>query len=416
MYWKNLKRSILMFALLPLTAYTICHETTFENINIDSIVSKAVSKQLEQETIDLKVNSIVNERLESYIVEQRKRYLFIFVFVLFVLIVFGCVVPMVNNRQREKAYEELIVKMLSQIRFKEDIVDTEDKLSKLMSQALNEKDVDKQIDMFTHILNISPKNITALNGRSLAFLSKNDFENALKDIGFAIELDSLFDFLYITRGLIYYMSKTYDKAIVDLNKAIELNPYCEYTYWFRGNIFYDTKEHDKAMADYNKSIELRPDFAEAYNSRGYAYGIDYEKSLADYNKAIELKPDMSIAYNNRGWVYNQKGNYDLAIVDFNKAIELDPENPNPYNHRGFAYLKKKMYDNSITDYNKAIELKPEYAEAYYNRSLYYAIKDDFRNAFENLSKGLELAKEQCDDDLSDKIEKKMTEVKEKLKK
>ena len=129
-----------------------------------------------------------------------------------------------------------------------------------------------------------------------------------------------------------------------------------------------------AIEDFTKAIELRPNYAEAYNTRGFASNMlgNYQQALVDCNKAIELKPDFALAYNNRGNAHNELKNYQQAIADFDKAIELNPNNAFVYSSRGRANNALENYQQAFADFYKAIELNPDFAAAYNNNADRYS--------------------------------------------
>jgi tetratricopeptide (TPR) repeat protein len=57
---------------------------------------------------------------------------------------------------------------------------------------------------------------------------------------------------------------------------------------------------------------------------------DYDRAIADYNQAIQSNPNFANAYDSRGYAYAGRGDYDQAIADCNEAIRLDPNYAAPY--------------------------------------------------------------------------------------
>jgi len=167
------------------------------------------------------------------------------------------------------------------------------KIFSLLSEAYNTKDYNKQIELYTEIIELDPKYAGAYNNR----------------------------------GIAYGKSMKYEKAIEDYTKAIDLDPKYKNAYYNRGIAYYEKGEYDKAIEDYTKAIDLDSKCKEAYNNRGIAYinKEEYDKAIEDFSKAIELDPKFVYAYNGRGLAYYEKGEYDEAKKDFDKAIEFDPE-------------------------------------------------------------------------------------------
>ncbi len=141
------------------------------------------------------------------------------------------------------------------------------------SQAYNEKDLDKQIELYTKAIELNPNDAEAYNNCGAAYYDKGEF----------------------------------NKAIEDYNKAIELNPNFAEAYNNRGFAYNDKGEFDNAIKDLTKAIELNPNFAEAYNNRALCYiklakkETDkekakeyYQKALADCNIGLSHNPDEEV--------------------------------------------------------------------------------------------------------------------------
>jgi tetratricopeptide (TPR) repeat protein len=57
------------------------------------------------------------------------------------------------------------------------------------------------------------------------------------------------------RGNAYDTIKNYDEAIRDLNKAIELDSQNSSFYYFRGVAYYHKEKYNEALRDFNKAAE-----------------------------------------------------------------------------------------------------------------------------------------------------------------
>ena len=140
-------------------------------------------------------------------------------------------------------------------------------------------------------------------------------------------------------------------------------------------------QYDQVISDHSKALETNPNDANAYFSRGLAYGNkgEYDRAISDYTKAIEIDPHAALAYFNRGRLYhNSKAEYDLAISDFTKVLEIRPDFAEAYRYRGYAYNIEGQYDKAISDFTKVIEFvgtDPKQFMADLNGELAYDVKD-----------------------------------------
>lgn len=288
---------------------------------LDQAVTIEVQKQLaaKHAEIELLVEKSSQEKLGIYITEQNNQLTRQNILITVIIAVFSVAVPIVINRQYEKKlneiakknedkisadiekktsdlntrtstlieniknHDETIKKSLEQQekmkaeiegvrgkveklaeeaeKSKEEAQKAEQaaKASELFSKAYNEKDVDKQIELYTEVLKISPNDTIA----------------------------------YYNRGCAYYDKKDYDKAIGDYDQAIRIKPDHADAYNNRGVAYHDKGDYDKAIENYNQATEIRPnDPVICYNrSLAYCYKGDINKALDDLTRSIVFNPN-----------------------------------------------------------------------------------------------------------------------------
>lgn len=190
------------------------------------------------------------------------------------------------------------------------------------------------------------------------------------------EVKTVLSFCHGLRGTIYARLKRFDEALRDLNKAIELNPGDAAAYNSRGNVYSELNRREEALRDYDKTIELDAANAFAYNNRGNVYhALDrHNEALRDWNRAIELKPDYASPYGNRGGLFEQFKRYEEALRDLNKAIELEPNYAGAYSNRGNVHQGLGNFDKALRDYEQAIRLDPRDPSYYHNRALVFGVR------------------------------------------
>jgi tetratricopeptide (TPR) repeat protein len=117
---------------------------------------------------------------------------------------------------------------------------------------------------------------------------KAAYDQTIKEIG-AIDLYEK-GFANINLGM-------YDQAIRDLTMAIQLNPKDVGPYYSRGLAYAKLRQNVQAIQDYNSVIELDPKFEAAYVQRGFTFFNmgKRDQAIEDFNRAIALQPKLAAA-------------------------------------------------------------------------------------------------------------------------
>ena len=251
---------------------------------------------------------------------------------------------------------------------------------------LNISNIKQNFSSFLH------QNKGAIVGLALAILSVmplKSFSNELKEASAATKAAT-------------------ETAIAPYHQNISIPDSAE-VWYEKGKAAYEKDQYDEAIKCYEKAIELNPNYAEAYNSLGYAYLAGrqgYDKAEEYFLKAFDLDPFYVTGYTNLGNLYLiREGDYEKAIEYNYNAIKYLDEATEYYSRRtrfssvdkrfiisyvfvyfslGQIYQKYKPdYDKAIEYYGKAVELNPNYAEAYFNLgNLYLKYKQDYDKAIE----------------------------------
>lgn len=127
----------------------------------------------------------------------------------------------------------------------------------LLLQAIhahNAGEFDRAISIYTEIIESkpSPNNIVLsviLKHRGMAYFTKNDYVQALKDFKQSFEFDPKnFRSVYY-EGIVNSVQKDYKSAVKCFDKSLELNEYQAHTYYRRAIALYELHEYERAMND-----------------------------------------------------------------------------------------------------------------------------------------------------------------------
>ena len=105
-------------------------------------------------------------------------------------------------------------------------------------------------------LKINPTNVKARNWLSKILIFVCEFEHAISQLTYAIQIDPLFLNSYLTRGRAYLGAGKYDDAIDDFNFVIRHFPDSIDAYIGRGDSKYVTNDFKGALDDYTYAAKI----------------------------------------------------------------------------------------------------------------------------------------------------------------
>ena len=146
--------------------------------------------------------------------------------------------------------------------------------------------------LFQHALEATQDNHMAHSNLGIAFLDKNDLDQAIDHFYKALEIKPT-------------------HAGVHTNLSIALRR--------KGRL-------DEALEHSIRSVQNNPDLAEAHNNLGISLFQKgrVEEALQEFRTALELKPDYTTCYYNLGVVLENQHRTEEAAESFRQALRLDP--------------------------------------------------------------------------------------------
>jgi len=162
--------------------------------------------------------------------------------------------------------------------------------------------------------------------RGLALRGQGKFQEAITDIGEAIQLDSSDAASYIDRGKVYLDLKKTALAIKDFQQVLtidEQGAQGQAAYYYLGWVYLQQKQFKKAIPYFDRLLELAPRDAEVYYFRGIAMARlkQFEQAIASFDMVIQYKPTRK-AYAMRGRAkLDLHLSKDIQLVDEKDIIE-----------------------------------------------------------------------------------------------
>lgn len=172
--------------------------------------------------------------------------------------------------------------------------------------------------------------------------------------------------LYFGRGMDFMLIQDYENALKDIRRAVDLDPNLLLAHFAWAvirtkQVEYDRLQSEPIMMDKNMGIDLPVPAGKGIGSKPKlpeisVKSIEYEEILREYETIIRLDPDFMYAYYNRAEIFTLEKDYRAAIDDYTRAIKIEPQFAEAYFNRGIARLSIGETQNGLDDLRKAGEL------------------------------------------------------------
>lgn len=263
------------------------------------------------------------------------------------------------------------------------------------------------LSLWTDALEKDPDCEIALANRTLEYLKRGQFPQALADAERLASARPGLAKAYVNRGAVLAGARDFGRALADFDRALELEPGNLQARLNRARVFLDRGEYRAAAKEYESALAARPNAYEAYAGlsqvclkRGDGKcalanadkairaapglpGPHYSKGLLlavlgrgkeaveELSAAIKLQPDLAAAYAQRAEQHALAGALMEAFLDAEKALKLDPGAAQAYAIRGYVLLNAGRTDEALADLGKALALDPAQTGARYWRAAFY---------------------------------------------
>lgn len=189
----------------------------------------------------------------------------------------------------------------------------------------------------------------------------------------------------------YYEMGDYDNALKNINQAIDLDSTKVQYIPFKANVLYEMGNAKEAIEEWDKHQLLYPEYGFGYYRRGWFKSLsgDEDGAIEDFTMSVTLDPDYSYSYVSRGDVYARQGKTELAKADFLKVIEIE-NTPEKYECIHYAYQGLGETEKAIAAIDTIIARDSDKKGNYYDASCLYSRMKNKDKALEYLEKSLEM--------------------------
>lgn len=207
--------------------------------------------------------------------------------------------------------------------------------------------------------------VRVLEQRAEAYYSLGDVEKASEDIQEAIKLEPKSSALYAALGSFSLRSRLYPKAIKELDYAIRLDSRNDLAYLYRGLAYGGIGDYARASRSFGAAARKgeRPVVALTYLCQSERLRGRHRGAVGECNEALKLDPEHGEAFLQRGLAFLALRDYAKAVRDLDDGIRLSPPRPQAYLARSLAHIPLKQFRESDEAFRRAQALDPQVRSA-----------------------------------------------------
>lgn len=189
--------------------------------------------------------------------------------------------------------------------------------------------------------------------------------------------------------------KLYDEALKALDTALNLDPMFIPAYANQGNILFKKGRFEEAEAVFDRVIFFGAKDANAYHNAGVTrLQLNKPKEALPYfQKAVAIDPDSAKLHFVLANSYKGLKFYDQALKEYKLSLQYQPDNPDAHNNMGTIFWDLKMFQPAEVEFQKVLSIEADHAKAHQNLAAIYMLLGKFQKAVAHLERYIALVPE-----------------------
>ncbi len=255
--------------------------------------------------------------------------------------------------------------------------------------SANEPQIDPELAALNISLEKNPDNDSLLYRRAGVFYKLDGYDEALKDLTRAIQLDSVQPAYYHLMAdvlLDYARPNDSRRAISVLQLAASKFPDNIYTLLKLSEFQLIVKQHGDALITLDKILQRDPQNAEAFYMAGRVAldKGDTTAAIASLQKSVKLDATNDNAWMFLGRIFTNRNN-PLALQYFDNVLRLDSTNLEAREFKGVFYKRRGEFEKAFGVYRNIIAQNPDYSNAWFDMATIYLELDSLPKAYDHFN-------------------------------
>jgi tetratricopeptide (TPR) repeat protein len=227
-----------------------------------------------------------------------------------------------------------------------------------------------------------PKNDSLLFQRAEVYYRLEGYDEAIKDLGDAIVIDSMRPkYYHLLADVFMDYAKSY-QAIKTMEVAVSKFPERTPTLLKASEYYLIIKKYTEALSLLNKILLRDPQNAEALYMSGRV-ALDMGKTNEAINvmrKSVKINADNADAWEFLGRIFLEK-NDPLCLQYFDNALRIDSSNTDIRIYKAMFHKQKGDFPKAFASYKEIITRDPDNSDAFYDMAIMYLEMDSLNAAF-----------------------------------
>lgn len=170
---------------------------------------------------------------------------------------------------------------------------------------------------------------------------EEDMSRSVELLGKAVEQDPHNHRLYHAMTLAYMSLNRNNEALKTIERAIALNKDRDAYHFEKGALLERMGRYEEAIESMKTALEINPNHSNAHNFIGYMYAtrnVKLDKAQYHIEQALTIQPKNGYFLDSLGWIYYKKGQPEEALTHIKRAMIYTEPDPVLYDHLGDVYF------------------------------------------------------------------------------
>ncbi|MBX2891152.1 MAG: tetratricopeptide repeat protein [Saprospiraceae bacterium] len=253
--------------------------------------------------------------------------------------------------------------------------------------APDAQNIDPELAALNALIEKNPNNDTLYYQRALVYSKLDGFDEALRDLNRALQIDSMRPAYYhlLADVLLDYARPNDSRRAIDvMTLAAERFPDRIPTLLKLSELQLIVKQHGDALTTLDKILRRDPQNAEAFYMAGRVAldKGDTTAAIASLQKSVKIDATNEDAWLFLGRIYTNRNN-PVALQYFDNVLRLDSTNLEAREHKGVFFKRRGEFDKAFELYRDIVERNPDYSNAYFDMGMIYLELDSFSKAHDH---------------------------------